>query len=290
MPLGDCPTSLEDLRALGLDQGVFGPAPIHLMVPNERLRHGMASFAYRVHSAMLPHESFHRVGTSTCVASPEYCLMQAARVYGRFRLMELCMEFLGMYSIDRKVKEGLVKREWALTSVEKIRAFAMALVGEPGRSRLLSVLPYLEEGSRSPMETRQYLLLSLPKRFGGYGLTGAKLNQRLVLTQAERRIAKRASIECDLCWPDHNIVIEYDGEDYHSAPDARMRDASKRNVLTGRGICVLTVTSEQIMDVDAFDVLARGIASITGHRMRRFPDDWIERRARLRAEIFASMR
>ena len=211
-------------------------------------------------------------------------------MYDRFHLMELCMELLGHYSLARDVEDGLVDREKPLTDFERIGALMALLDGEPGLPRLRQVLPYTEQRSRSPMETRQYLLLRLPKRYGGYGLTGARVNLRLPLSPHEQRVAKRTVLECDLIWPEHDVVIEYDGEGGHASFGARSRDATKRNVLMSRGMRVLTVTAEQILDVNAFDAVAHEVAEMTRHRLRRFPDDWDQRRKRLRDALFASMR
>lgn len=48
----------------------------------------------------------------------------------------------------------------------------------------------------------------------------------------------------DLAYPHARVAVEYDGEDFHSDPDARRRDLERRAWLKSRGWTVIVVTKE----------------------------------------------
>lgn len=288
-PLCDCPMTPDQLHELDLDNGRFGPAPIRLMVPSHDLRIAKRSFRYSVHGDALPETAFCEAERNVCLASPEYCLLQSARVYSFFGLLELCMELCGKYAMTRESMRGFVSRDFALASVESIGRFLHFMQGEPGAAVVQKALAYVLDGSRSPMETRAYLLMCLPKRMGGYALPKPVLNERIALMSEEHVVARRRYLECDLCWSDQKIVVEYDGQADHASRADRDKDSIKRNILLSKGYAVYTITSGQICNVRSFDKVVREIAERLRHRFHRFPENWEQRRDELRGEIFKSM-
>lgn len=139
------------------------------------------------------------------------------------------------------------------------------------------------------METREYLLMFLSKRDGGYGLPKGLMNAQIKLSPDEQNEAQRAFLECDLYWPDHNVAVEYDGGLDHASYEQRARDAVKRNILQAQGKRVFTITARQILNADAFDAEIRNIANAISYKLRDFPIDWERRRDHLRKELFGSM-
>lgn len=199
------------------------------------------------------------------------------------------MELCGTYALVPESMRGFTTRDYQLTTVEEAQKFLRHAPGSRKSRRLAPLLRLMQNGARSPMETREYLLACLPRRYGGYGLPKAQLNHRIELLPEERRVSKRGYFECDMCWPDHKVVIEYDGHADHESRDDRARDASKRNVLLARGYRVFTVTGEQICDAASFDSIMRDVATCLHYRMRDFPIDWTKRREELRMGLFKSM-
>lgn len=98
-PLADCPTTPQELEAIGLSRFDLGTAPIRLMVPSYAHRISKRLYKYRVHSRGLPKGAFRQLGDRVCLASPELCLIQSACVLSRYQLMELCMELCGTYAL-----------------------------------------------------------------------------------------------------------------------------------------------------------------------------------------------
>lgn len=288
-PLCDCPRSPAELAAAGLSDFDFGSAPVHLMVPSPELRISRRLYAYTVHAHSLPSRVFCRLSENACVASPELCLIQSATAFSLARLLELVMELCGKYALIPGVQRGFASHECQLTSQSAIRAILQEVSGMRGADKLARILRYAQDGSRSPMETREYLLLCLPKRYGGYGLPEPQLNYRIDLNPEERHVSRRRYFECDMCWPRQMVVVEYDGHDDHESRKDRSRDAVKRNLLLARGYSVFTVTGGEIGRVLAFERIARDIATALGYRMRAFPDDWMTRHAALREELFKSL-
>lgn len=288
-PLCDCPQSAGFLREVLADDMRFGPMPIHLMVPSSKQRVSKRLFAYSVCTKSLPETAFRRLEKGICVASPEHCLLQASRAYPRYRLIELCMEMCGKYALVYGIERGFISREHQLATVASIGAFLRHMKGEPGASELAMMLKHVQEGSRSPMETRVYLLMCLPKRLGGYGLPKPVINQRIELSEEERTTARRNYFECDLCWGDERVVVEYDGHADHASRIDRDKDSIKRNILLSKRYAVLTLTGGQITNAHAFDGVVRTIAAKLGYRLYGFPKNWEERHMRLRRELFKSM-
>lgn len=288
-PFRDCPTSPAEFHDSDFDGLQLGPRPFRLAVPSADLRISRRLYKYSVCSGHLPESAFRRASENVCIASPEYCLLQSIRVYPRFRFLELCMQVCGKYSFDKEALRGFSTRDYQLATVDSIGAFLVQMKGYPGISAFQKLLCYLVDGSRSPMETREYLFMCLPKRLGGYGLPRPEMNMRIELDDRERHVARRESLECDLCWPDKMVVVEYDGQPDHSNRKDRDRDSVKRNILLARGYSVFTVTGGQICSVYAFDKVVCSIAEQIGHRLYGFASDWENRRAVLRAELFKSM-
>jgi very-short-patch-repair endonuclease/predicted transcriptional regulator of viral defense system len=107
--------------------------------------------------------------------------------------------------------------------------------GRRGAGVLAAVLDGLEDSDRadSPLE-RDFL--SLIRRSG---LPLPKTQQ--VIDNDGRFIAR-----VDFLWPDHDVIVEVDGHEYHSTRDQRSADSSRQNRLTALGYTVFRFTSDQV--------------------------------------------
>ncbi len=271
------------------DSAMFGSLPVHIMSTSATRRPRKGRFVYHVCSKPLPPGAFCYASNSALVASPELSLAQLAKAKSLPQVAELFMELAGHYALRQDERRGFVSRKAALITRSSALDMMRIVMGKRNYERTASVLAYAAEGSRSPMETRQYLLAFLPKRLGGYGLPAAQVNAIIELGNAEKRETGRRHIECDLYWPEHDVVIEYDGGIDHASFERRSNDATKRNVLQAQGKRVFTVTARQILDVNAFDAVMQDIARAIHFRLRDFPADWEARRDKLRKDLFESM-
>lgn len=288
-PLSDCPTSAEELIHISSMLDRFGKQPLRLMTNHSENRILRKHFRYTIRSSSLPETAFFQISENLCVASPEYCLVQSAKKLSLPRLAELCMELCGNYSLVTEDQQGFFNREHSLTSSGSIIRLLQSKPGEIGAGKLEHALTFVKDGSRSPMETREFLMLCLPKRYGGYGLPYPEINARIDLTTEEQAVAGRRYFECDMLWREQKVIVEYDGHGDHESYEDRARDAIKRNILIDKGCSVFTITGGQISDVHAFDKIAHELAKALHHRLYQFPKDWLSRRAELRRELFRSL-
>ena len=288
-PISDFEQEGSDLDSIIRESAMFGSLPIHLMSTRASCRPQKNRFVYHICSKPLPSHAFCRASNSILIASPELALAQMAKSKSLPQIAELFMEFAGYYALRQNEKRGFASRRSSLVTRASALKMMTETMGKRSFSRVSSILAYAAEGSRSPMETRQYLLAFLPKRFGGYGLPAAQINAVIELNVADQRKVDRKHIECDLYWPEHGVAIEYDGDIDHASFESRSNDATKRNLLQSQGKRVFTVTARQILDVAAFDTIMYDVAQAIHFRLRDFPADWESRRDRLRNELFESM-
>lgn len=84
----------------------------------------------------------------------------------------------------------------------------------PGKKCAATALRWIADGAESPMEIKSRLLLTLPYRYGGYGLPMPEVNKDILLSgRTEHRVVR--TFRPDMCWPCHKVIVEYDGKAYH---------------------------------------------------------------------------
>ncbi|MFC6714892.1 endonuclease domain-containing protein [Branchiibius cervicis] len=121
----------------------------------------------------------------------------------------------------------------------------------------------VRRGVRSPRETRLRMLIVL-----------AGLPEPLISVEF-RDADGRTRYELDLAYR-AKIGVEYDGEDYHSTPQARERDAKRRRWFTDQGWTVLTYTKSDLWEEPR--ALLEQLVSIQrrhGMAVRIRSDEWI---------------
>lgn len=288
-PLSDCPSSSEELKRLGLQACLFGVPPIRLMVCRAEERFMRKTFNYTIPHFKLPWDSFIQVDEHACVARPELCLLQAFSAYSAPGFLELCMEFCGTYALIKEKQRGFITRDFQLATVDSLSDFARRCHSYKINRDIVPLFKYIAEGANSPMETREYLLMCLPKKMGGYGLPKASLNMQINLSEEEQFIAQCKYFKADMCWPDRKVIIEYDGHEDHESLNDRAYDARRRNILVQKGYTVFTMTGQQVCNAKVFDSVVRDVAHALGHRLKGFPENWPERRDGLRGELFKTM-
>ena len=204
------------------------------------------------------------------------------------KLVLLGFELCGTYAL---AVDGPARRTIApLTSAVKLRSFAEGAVGMRGRKVALQASRYVLDGSASPMESTLAMMLSLPYAKGGYGLPVPLLNYRVDIPQRARKRADRRYCECDLCWPDAHLAVEYDSDLYHSDSLRQESDARRRNTLIALGFTVVTVSRGQISDGAAFNRLANQLAKILKKRFRYKDPGFSRAHLALREELLGSLR
>jgi len=128
------------------------------------------------------------------------------------------------------------------------------------------------------VETLLAMLLTLPYKYGGYGLPLPKLNAPIgaakVVKQGmgrqypDKRSASKNPFRPDLTWPGTDLVVEYDSEMFHSGSTELTKDSLRRNVLTTTGKRTITVTKDHVYSALEFDTVAKQIAKGIGKQLR----------------------
>lgn len=158
-----------------------------------------------------------------------------------------------------------------LTSVSKLRAYALKASYICGRPRALYALTYIKDGFESPMEILTYMILCLPYRLGGHGFTDLNLVNTLIpISQAEAALLglKHAFLRPDLCDLKHRIIVEYDGYLHHHTEADREYDELRRAILRSKGFTVIVLTKEDLFSFDKLTKLRDKLAWMYERRIR----------------------
>lgn len=258
------------------------PLPLEVLVGNA----GVRTRTPNVISCFwvnIPDRSFIHVGENFLVSTPEFCFLQMANRLSLGCLILLGFELCGTYAL---VDDGPARnRTTPLTTVAKLKAFVEGAENAHGRKKALRALRYVLGRSASPMESVLAILLSLPYSLGGYGLTRPSLNFHVDVPQRFQKLADRGYCECDLCWPEIHLAVEYDSRLHHSETDRRESDARRRNTLISLGFTVVTVSADQVLNGGSFNRLAHQLANHLGKRLRYVDPEFTHTHLALRDEL-----
>lgn len=223
-----------------------------------------------IHSCIIKGAKDYTTVDGLCL--PELAYMQVANSCTDVELIYLGLQLVSGYEGKRPI-----------CTIRDIYACASSLEGHHGRSRVLTILPYLCEGSRSPMETLTFMLLSLPVHLGGRGFRDLELNYPI------ESVAHGKSYVADICWPEKRLVIEYQSQ-YHASDIQKARDKKRRTILESEGYHVIEVWSEDIHKPKLFEALVLELQRQTGKRVRYRTGKFIENFTRLRDILFSEGR
>jgi very-short-patch-repair endonuclease len=140
--------------------------------------------------------------------------------------------------------------------------------GVRGQKRAARALRYITDNSASPAETTLTMLLTLPYMLGGYKFPMPHLNTRLNFVGIARRSSSKSYYVCDLYWPDFQLAVEYDSDQFHTGANRIANDSKRRNSLTQLGVIVITVTNDQLRSIKEFANLAGQIAVNMNRELR----------------------
>ena len=256
--------SMLELRQSGLEQlGIYASekAPVHVLVDSEEHRIQSKSVVNHIWSGRVPAGSLYLLAPGVLIASPSFCCLQIASSSSLPRVASVVMECLGAYG-KADTSRGFRDRG-ALFTPEELRNYLEGARGCMGVKKVRRALRLALFPTRSPLETKASLLLTLPRKLGGYGLPRPEVNY-VIRPRAEAiPFSQFARYEVDLCWPKRKAIVEVDSYEYHTERDQLDSDAKKRNSLKSMGWKVISVTFGQLSG-DALEVLARQVARDLG--------------------------
>ncbi len=188
--------------------------------------------------------------------------LQVAQDYGIHELIYLGLQICSYREGDRP-----------RSTVTELRACAEELRGHRGRRKALRAIRYLENNSRSPMESILYMFLRLPNALGGCGFNEIVLNEKIILDGGNK------TYFADLYVPSCKLDIEYDSEEFHSSASAFSKDRERAAHLEAEGYRVVSVGYSQLTDLKAFRNLARQLSRLIGKRLyiraRKFFENFV---------------
>ena len=255
-----------DLAAAGLLACGCDP-PLDVVVPSASMRHNCDLIRDHVWRGSVPPGGTYAVGDGIEVCSIPLALVQlAAETQDVVGVMMLAYEMTGTYGLTPWRDSGFEERIAPLTSAAALMDYArsaMAL-GIRGAKRAHEAFSYVTDGSASPRETDLAILMALPRRKGGFGLDGFLLNDRVGLSGMARELLGRPAIKTDFRWKREkragDVMLEYESDERHLAPQDLARDTRRREALMKAGHHVHCITNEQLKDYDHLCKLMDSIA------------------------------
>lgn len=273
--------------------------PVHVLSMHKEDRRQSRKLRCHVHAGTFPEFSFFDMGNGVLVMAPWLCFALMAKRLSLSECMLLGMELCGCYSThpqhlarmqalgdEETLKRGYLIRP-PLTTPQKLEASLSTLYANGRNVKSLQAARWLAENSRSPMESRLYLLLCLKGVRGGYGISRPLLNCRIELPAWVARASDRQYFECDLYWPSARVAVEYDGQNTHSTAPQRARDNVRRNMLEHLGIRVVVLDKCQLSNERETDDTVRVLCGYLGEKGVRESKRTRQARLKLRAELLA---
>ena len=265
--LQGCPNSAEEAYSFALSENEFGPRPIDVLVPPGAQRVGAQRLKHHVQTADLPPHALCPIYGGIHVVSPEVCLVQVCATHSTLEAFEIGVELCGTYALRPGATEDEAKRDYALVDAARFQRHVESWERMRGLARARDVANYLANGSASPMETKLYLLLCLPQKYGGYNFASPELNPSLEVPSSARGAFRQNKVKPDMLWRKAGVVVEYDGA-YHDNPHQAARDALRKSVFESMGYTVFTFKRWHVYDPLVFDEMAKALAKRLGKRIR----------------------
>ena len=257
----------------------------HILVSDVNHVNRSSKVRHHVCSEELPPGSFCKHSFQTMVASPELCLLQAAKECGpkqTILLLELCCEFMGCYSLFDGNRRGFVTCE-PLVTKKRMREYIGKLPKRTRGAKLLNrVVELSGERSWSPRETDCFLALSLPPELGGFGLPQPRMNP---FDQKDDELEDDRYM-VDLCWDDSKAVFEYDGKYDHDTVEKARKDKERRSALASQGYKVIVAVNESVNGEVPYRSKVRQVFGAIGAPMPNFSPKELDAQSALREALF----
>ena len=287
--LDRCAWRASDIARFNLSSFNLEKGKLDVMVGETTMRSTCSWINYHVCKNSPPDGAFLRTRNDMYVASPEYAFDLVARHLTVVQAAILGYTLCGTYVSDPVSESGFSKRE-PLTSAFKIRRFLTALHGTQTRAISVKASRLITSNAASPMETAAAMLLSLPQRYGGYGLPAPLLNARIDLDSGMQHLAQRNFFVVDMLWPSAKLIVEYDSDMFHVGAERIERDALKRNVLTHLGYTTITLTRRQITNEALFNEVVDKLRIVLGKRKIIPSAKQLQTRQTLRSQLLGPSR
>lgn len=259
--------------------------PVHVLVSTGSHRRFSEGCIEHVCSTSLKGRPFYRLERGVYSAAPALAFVQVAfREKSEMPVRELAYELCGTYQTRRTGVDSDYQVA-PLASVRDLLDFASRNTSADGARKALRALRYVADGSASPRETKQALVLGLPLMYGGYGLGIPRMNYEVKASPAARAITGKSCFRCDLCWPEAKLDVEYQSRESHEGEPSRISDSRRANALAAMGWTVIGITNDELESLAATDAIAGTIRRHLGKRSQVRIADYHARKLKLRRQL-----
>lgn len=189
--------------------------------------------AIHICKLQLPRCAVVRMGADY-VSSPELLFLELANTLDIQRLI-----LLGIQLCSHSPGES----KKAITSKRKLSAFLEKTKGFNGHRLAVRALKYVAEGSNSIMESLAFMILTLPNKYGGFGLGGAVFNHEIPRQKGVGQYLDQRQFYMDIFYKGAKLAIEYDSLKHHSTSSEQSEDHLRATALERQGIVIRRFTS-----------------------------------------------
>ena len=281
---GSCPTgTLLDAAAEWLtkhDVSLDANDSLEVMVFDRRNARYAMNCQCHVSSKRFSNSRFIELEDGIFIVGVELCALQAATYLPFRELVEYYFELCGAYSLGSDDSTSYTER-FALTSTSSLKHFFNSLTDCKGLELARKAIQCVRDGCRSPMETAFVMMLTLPRREGGLGISEIETDYEVKVTPAAKDLTRRETFYMDAYLKRSRTDIEYNGFQ-HDAEEDRAIDEERKNALASMGYGIITVSRHSFMHASAFTRVMEAIQRKEGIRPSRLPKDFAIKQEELR--------
>ncbi len=239
------------------DSNIEEPDNTEITVLNYNARFRINGKKVRSKELPLPNGAI-KIVAGNKVASPELVFLELACKLSIHRLILLGLQLCSH-------KSGSPSE--AITTKQKLNKFLAKTAWHRGHRKAIRAVKYVENGSRSIMESLSYMMLCLPYALGGYGLSGAVFNYEIKIgNEAFLRLAQDRCF-IDLYYKHAKLGVEYDSFAHHNSPSEQAKDAIRSSVQKRQCKETMHLSTVQLYDRKASKDFAYNLASHLGKRI-----------------------
>lgn len=248
-------------RELSLDLGFS--FPISFTVPHRGGRVKRATYKKYARSEILPNASFVEMDTrlypklsgyKVLIASPEYCFLCAAKEYSFCELVEIGFNLCAIYVKDQNSSFGQSDRIPLITS-QQLKSYILSAKGMNNYQKALRAANFVQDNSRSPMESKLGTIICIPKSKGGYGMTPPLMNHDIYHSSTGKKLLNREKSNCDMVWVKEKVILEYDSDLAHGNIKQFSYDKVKYRSLVLSDYKVFPIVRQDLLSLDRMDEL-----------------------------------
>lgn len=261
--------------------------PIDVVAARAAARYARGPVESHVWRGPLGEGWLFRLGDGIAVCRMPVVLAQLGAELSEIDLMRIAYEMTGTYGLAEWADKGMRTGLSPLVDLGELQTYAdyARANGVRGASRASDALGWVVPNSNSPRETDVAILHVLPRRRGGLGLGGFRLNDRIELPAALAQDLGRKTLVPDFSWG-NGTVTEYDSHSEHDSPEARARDESKRRAYRKAGLDCLTLTKGILGSDQRLNSYALELEESLGVKRRRPTEAILRLRSARREELF----